>query len=146
VLLAIGAGFLLQAAGRADAGYDLFLFLGIAFGAAWWVGARQYVYLVPAAVLIGFAAGLLIPFWLSLPDETRFPIFLGTLALSLLVVFAAARERWVPLVLAAVLALVALVDVVAPDTLANGAGLVPYVVPLVLMAVGLYLLAERRSG
>jgi len=104
------------------------------------------VYLVPAAVLIGFAAGLLIPFWLSLPDETRFPIFLGTLALSLLVVFAAARERWVPLVLAAVLALVALVDVVAPDTLANGAGLVPYVVPLVLMAVGLYLLAERRSG
>ena len=51
-----------------------------------------------------------------------------------------------PLVLAAVLALVALVDLVAPDTLANGAGLVPYVVPLVLMAVGLYLLAERRSG
>src|SRR6266550_410673 len=55
VLLAIGLAFFLPPLGVPNAGAYLFVALGIAFAAAWWVGARrQYVYLVPACVLIGF--------------------------------------------------------------------------------------------
>ncbi|HEV8536121.1 MAG TPA: hypothetical protein VGR87_10455 [Candidatus Limnocylindria bacterium] len=145
VLLAIGAGFLLQAAGRADAGYAMFLFLGLAFGAAWWLGTKQYVYLVPAATLIGFAIGLLIPFWFGLPAQTRFPIFLGALAMGLVAVFVLAPQRWAPLVPAALLGAVALVDVVAPSVLQGVSGLVPFFVPIVLIFVGIYLLVEPRG-
>ncbi|TMC01838.1 MAG: hypothetical protein E6J35_10180, partial [Chloroflexi bacterium] len=63
ILIAVGAPFLLQALGAANAPAYLFVALGAAFLAAWYVGTRQYVYMVPAAVLIGFGLGLLIPTW-----------------------------------------------------------------------------------
>ena len=56
ILVAVGAPFLLQALGAANAPAYLFVALGAAFLAAWYVGTRQYVYMVPAAVLIGFHA------------------------------------------------------------------------------------------
>ena len=52
VLIAVGVPFLLQYAGVQNASAYLFLTLVLAFGAAWIVGSRQYVYLVPAASLI----------------------------------------------------------------------------------------------
>src|SRR5207249_9103752 len=77
VLVAIGLAFMLQAVGLPNAASYLFITLGIAFAAAWWTGTRQYVYLVPAGVLLGFGLGLVIPTWLGLSAETAAPIFLG---------------------------------------------------------------------
>src|SRR2546430_17709987 len=76
VLLAIGGAFLLPPLGVPNAGAYLFVALGLAFAAAWWVGARQYVYLVPACVLIGFGLGLVIPTLFSLPPDMAGPVFL----------------------------------------------------------------------
>src|SRR2546423_15347106 len=75
VLLAIGVAFFLPPLGVPNAGAYLFVALGIAFAAAWWRGARQYVYLVPACVLIGFGLGLVIPALLNLPPDTAGPVF-----------------------------------------------------------------------
>src|SRR2546427_326845 len=82
VLLAVGAAFLLPPLGVPDAGAYLFVALGLAFGAAWWLGSKQFVYLVPAGVLIGFGLGLVLPSLFDLPAETAGPVFLGTLALG----------------------------------------------------------------
>src|SRR2546423_10099806 len=110
VLLAIGAAFLLPPLGVPNAGAYLFVALGLAFGAAWWLGSRQFVYLVPAGVLIGFGLGLVLPTVFDLPAETAGPVFLGTLALGLLVVFAVAPARRLLLAIAAILAVVAIAD------------------------------------
>src|SRR2546421_9966110 len=97
VLLAIGAAFLLPPLGVPNAGAYLFVALGIAFAAAWWVGERrQYVYLVPACVLIGFGLGLVLPVLLALPADTAGPGFLGTRAGGLVAVFRLARDRRAP--------------------------------------------------
>ena len=122
VLLAIGTAYLLQAMEVPNALAYLFVLLGLAFAAAWWLGARQYVYLVPAGVLIGFGLGLVLPDLLDLPSEISGPVFLGTLALGLAAVF----------VLASVLLKIDLVP----------AELQPYFVPIILIVVGLYLLVE----
>jgi len=120
VLLAIGGAFLLPPLGVPNAGAYLFVALGAAFAAAWWVGARrQYVYLAP--------------------------VFLGTLAIGLAAVFALAPERRVPLVLAGVIAIVALADLFLQIDLVPLA-LQPYFVPLVLIVVGPYLLVEQRGN
>src|SRR2546430_9297404 len=88
VLVAIGGAFLLPPLGVPNAGAYLFIALGTAFAAAWWVGGRwQYVYLVPACVLVGFGLGLVIPTILGLPPDTAGPVFLGTLAGGLVAVF-----------------------------------------------------------
>src|SRR6266511_2747782 len=70
VLVAVGAPFLLQALSVANASAYLFVALGIAFLAAWYVGTRQYVYMVPAAVLIAFGLGLVVPTWLRSEEHT----------------------------------------------------------------------------
>jgi len=125
VLLAIGGAFLLPP--------------------AWWVGARrQYVYLVPACVLIGFGLGLVIPQLLGLPADTAGPVFLGTLAGGLVAVFLLARDRRAPLVLAGIIAIVAVADLFLQIDLVPLA-LQPYFVPLVLIIVGLYLLVDRGN-
>ena len=143
VLLAIGGAFLLPPLGVPNAGAYLFVALGIAFAAAWWVGARrQYVYLVPACVLIGFGLGLVIPGVLGLPPDTAGPVFLGTLAGGLVAVFLLAPDRRAPLVLAGILAVVALADLFLQIDLVPLV-LQPYFVPVVLIVVGLYLLLER---
>ncbi len=144
ILVAVGAPFLLQAVNVPNASAYLFVTVGLAFLAAWLLGTRQYVYLVPAALLIAFGLGLVIPTWLPLPAETAAPIFLGSLALGLLVVFAAHPNRPIFLIPAAVLAVVALVDLFAKVQLVPSA-LQPFFVPIVLIAVGVYLLVEPRT-
>jgi hypothetical protein len=140
ILVAVGAPFLLQALGAANAPAYLFVALGLAFLAAWYVGTRQYVYMVPAAVLIGFGVGLLIPTWTSLPADLAAPIFLGSLAIALAIVFAMYREHRGLLVPAGLLALVAIAHIVGLDL---PEGLQPFFVPIVLIAVGVYMLVER---
>jgi hypothetical protein len=144
VLLAIGGAFLLPPLGVPNAGAYLFVALGVAFAVAWSVGARQYVYLVPACVLIGFGMGLVIPTLLNLPADTAGPVFLGTLAGGLVAVFALAPSRRAPLVLAGILAVVATADLFLQIDLVPLA-LQPYFVPVVLVLVGLYLLVEPRG-
>ena len=140
VLVAVGAWSFVQALQVPNSGAYLFGTLGIAFLAAWYVGTRQYVYIVPAAILLGFGLGILIPGWLSLPSGLEATIFLGSLALALVVVFLMHRQHRGLLVPAALLAIVAVADQVGlhlPDVLQ------PYFVPLILLAVGIYMLAER---
>ena len=144
VLLAVGAAFLLPPLGVRYAGAYLFVALGLAFGAAWWLGSKQFVYLVPAGVLIGFGLGLVFPSLFELPAETAGPVFLGTLALGLFVVFALAPARRLLLAIAAILAVVAIADLFLNVVLVP-ADAQPYFVPLILIVVGLYLLVERRG-
>ena len=144
VLLAVGAAFLLPPLGVPDAGAYLFVALGLAFGAAWWLGSKQFVYLVPAGVLIGFGLGLVLPSLFDLPAETAGPVFLGTLALGLFVVFVLAPARRLLLAIAAILAVVAIADLFLNVVLVP-ADAQPYFVPLILIVVGLYLLVERRG-
>ena len=141
VLLACGAAFLLPPLGIPNAGAYLFIALGLAFAAAWWLGARQYVYLAPAGVLIGFGLGLVLPAVADLPPEISGPVFLGTLALGLAAVFVLAPQRRLPLAPAAVLGAVALASVLLRIDLVP-AELQPYFVPIILIVVGLYLLVE----
>jgi len=144
VLLAVGVAFLLPPLGVPDAGAYLFVALGLAFGAAWWLGSKQFVYLVPAGVLIGFGLGLVLPSLFDLPAETAGPVFLGTLALGLFVVFALAPARRLLLAIAAILAVVAIADLFLNVVLIP-VDAQPYFVPLILIVVGLYLLVERRG-
>ncbi len=146
ILVAVGAPFLLQAVAPylnlsvPNAGAYLIFALGAAFFAAWFVGTRQYVYMVPAAVLIGFGLGLVIPSWLPLPVEAAAPIFLGSLAVALAIVFLFYSEHRGLLVPAGLLAIVAIADVfglhLPPE-------MQPFFVPVVLIAVGVYMLVER---
>ncbi|MGH2492663.1 MAG: hypothetical protein ACRDF9_14290 [Candidatus Limnocylindria bacterium] len=140
ILVAVGAPFLLQALSVANASAYLFVALGVAFLAAWYVGTRQYVYMVPAAVLIGFGLGLVIPTWLPLPADAAAPIFLGSLAVALAVVFLLYPEHRGLLVPAGLLALVAIADIVG---LHLPQEMQPFFVPIVLIAVGVYMLVER---
>lgn len=140
VLVAVGVWSFLQALQVPNSGAYLFGALGIAFLAAWYIGSRQYVYIVPAAILLGFGLGILIPGWLSLPLGLEATIFLGSLALALVAVFLMYRQHRGLLVPAALLAIVAIADQIGlqlPDAVQ------PYFVPLILLAVGLYMLAER---
>ena len=126
-----------------NAGAYLFVALGLAFAAAWWIGARPYVYLVPACVLVGFGLGLVIPTLVSLPPDMAGPVFLLTLAGGLFAVSLLARIRRAPLLLAGVLAVVAIADLFLQIDLVPLA-LQPYFVPVVLIIVGLYLLMEPK--
>jgi hypothetical protein len=146
ILVAVGAPFLFQALAPylnlsfSNAGAYLILALGVAFLAAWYVGTRQYVYIVPAAVLLGFGLGLVIPTWLPLPADAAAPIFLGSLAVGLAIAFMLYTDHRGLLIPAGLLALVAIAEVVGlhlPDELQ------PFFVPIVLIAVGAYMLLER---
>jgi len=145
VLIAVGAAFLLAALGfpYAEGGRYLFVALGLGFTAAYLVGTRQYVYLFPAGVLCGFGVGLLLPPWLGIASDLAGAVFLGTLALGLVVVFLIAPDRRMPLVPAVILVVVAMANVFVKVDLVPIA-LQPYFVPVILVAVGLYLLQERR--
>jgi hypothetical protein len=146
ILVAVGAPFLLQAVAPylnlsvPNAGAYLIFALGAAFLAAWYVGTRQYVYMVPAAVLIGFGLGLVIPTWLPLPTEAAAPIFLGSLAVALAIVILFYRQHRGLLVPAGLLAIVAIADVFG---LHLPQEMQPFFVPTVLIAVGVYMLVER---
>lgn len=143
VLVAIGFAALLPALDARDAGSYLFVALGIAFAVAYWAG-RQFVYLLPAATLIGFGLGLLIPGWFALPPEAALPIFLAALAAGLVVVFFLAPERRWVLVPAGLLALAAVLEVVFQVGLVTLA-IQPLFVPIILIVLGAYLLVESRT-
>ncbi|HEY8808225.1 MAG TPA: hypothetical protein VIN70_11665 [Candidatus Limnocylindria bacterium] len=143
VLLAVGFGVLLQAMGTADAGAYLFLFLGIAFALAYVAGTQQFVYLVPAATMIGFGLGLIIPTAFGLGDQAS-GIFLASLAIAFVVIYLLAPSRRIPLLVGAVIGVVALADIfttipVVPDALK------PYFVPIILIITGAYLILEPRT-
>ena len=140
ILIAVGAPFLLQALSVANSSAFLFVSIGVAFLAAWYVGTRQYVYIVPAAVLIGFGLGIVIPTWLPLSQDAAPAIFLGSLALALALVFLMYRQHRGLLVPAGLLAIVAIADVFGVHLPQE---MQPFFVPVVLIAVGVYMLAER---
>ena len=144
VLIATGLPFLMQAFGVANASAYLFLALGLAFGLAWYVGLRQYVYLVPAVALISFGLGLLVPSWLALSNDLAAPIFLGALALGFFVVFVSTPTRPAPLVPAVLLAVTALLSLYGRGDLMPS-WFQPMFVPLLFIALGVYLLVERRT-
>ncbi len=140
ILIAVGAVYLLLAVGFAHASATLFVALGLAFASAWFLGARQYVYLVPAGVLLGFGLGQLVPALLDLTGADSALIFFALLATGLVVVFLLAPERRWPLFPAALLALMAVLVSLGRTDLIPPIG---YLVPLILIAVGGYLLIEQ---
>jgi hypothetical protein len=143
VLIAVGIPYLLTAWGVPDATSYLFLSLGAAFLAAYLTGMNAYVYLVPAATLIGFGTGLLIPGWFGLPHETVAPIFLASLAIGLVAVFVIRPNRRWPLIPAAFFGVVALAEVFGVVAIVPLA-LQPFFVPTILIAVGAYLIFAPR--
>src|SRR5205085_2227033 len=109
ILIAIGLTYLLLAFGYEHAGSVLFIAIGLAFLAAYLIGPRPYVYLVPAAVLLGFGLGLYIPELLGLRGQFASLVFFALLAAGMLAVFVVAPvQRW-PLVPAAILGVVAVI-------------------------------------
>ena len=145
VLIAVGVPFLLQAIGTPNASAYLFLALGLAFGLAWFLGTRQYVYLVPGAALITFGLGLVIPSWFNLSNDFAAPIFLGALAVGFFIVYVIEPHRPAPLVPAILLALVALLTLYGRADIMPG-WFQPMFVPLLFIALGVYLLVERRTN
>jgi hypothetical protein len=144
VLLAVGCAVLLPPLGVRDAGSYLFLFLGLAFAVAYAAGRHQFVYLLPAATLIGFGTGLLIPQAMPALQDRASAIFLGSLAAAFAAVYVLAPSRRTPIVVAAVVGVVALAELVAKIELVP-AGLQPYFVPVILIVAGGYLLLEPRA-
>jgi len=143
VLIAVGVTYLLPTLGIPNATSYLFLALGAAFATAYAMGFNPYVYLVPAAVLISFGTGLLIPGWFGLPPEAVAPIFLASLTVGLVAVFVIRPNRRWPLLPAAIFGLVTLAEVfrlaaIVPPSLQQ------LFVPLILIAVGGYLILAPR--
>lgn len=143
-MIAAGVPFLLQPMGIPNAPSYLFITLGVAFAAAYFRGNRQYVYLVPAAVLGAFGIGLLLPSWITIRPDAIGPVFLGALAAGLFTVFVLApARRWV-LIPAGAVAIVAIAEPLTGSTVLPPQ-VRPYFVPLVMIAVGVYLLVESKG-
>lgn len=138
VVIAVGVAFLLPPLGIPNAGAYLFIALGAAFASAYLWGSRQYVYLVPAAVLFGIGAGFLIPSLFTVPAEIAGVIFLAAIACAFGAVTLVVPERKWPLVPAIGLGVVTAVGAVARVSIVPSAVLVP----VVLILVGAYLLVE----
>ena len=143
VLLAVGMAVLLPPLGVRDAGSYLFLVLGLAFAIAYAAGSQQFVYLVPGATMIGFGLGLLIPKIVPRVENEAWAIFLASLAAAFGVIYLLSPSRKIPLLVAAVLGVVALADLFVKVELP--AGLQPFFVPAILIVTGAYLLIEPRT-
>lgn len=143
VLLAVGMAVLLPPLGVRDAGSYLFLFLGLAFAIAYAAGSQQFVYLVPGATMIGFGLGLLIPKIVPRVENEAWAIFLASLAAAFGVIYLLSPSRRIPLLVAAVLGVVALADLFVKLELP--ANLQPFFVPAILIVTGAYLLIEPRT-
>jgi CheY-like chemotaxis protein len=144
VVVAMGIPFILQPLGVPNAASYLFVAMGGAFLISYLRG-HQYVYLIPMVTLTSFGIALLLPTWVVLRPETIAPAFVGIIALGFLVAFGLAPERRWPLIPAAVLGAVAVARLVTGSS-PIPAALEPYLVPLVLVGVGLYLLVEPQSS
>lgn len=139
---AVGAAFFLPALGVSGSlsGPLLFVAIGSAFAFSYWWGRRQYAYLVPAATLLGLGVGLLIPSVFDLGPLAG-PTFFAALAIALVSVTLLAPDRRWPLIPAAPLALFAIAGVFGRVDLVP-TGLQPFILPVVLMLVGAYVLFE----
>jgi len=142
VLIAIGSAFILPPLGIANASSYLFLALGVAFAVAYVTSLNPYVYLVPAATLLGLGLGLLIPDWFRLKGDLPAIVFLSALALGFAVAFLIRPQRRWPLAPAALLAVVALAEVFGITVIPPSVQ--PYYVPVVLVGVGVYLIVGPR--
>ena len=143
VVIALGVPFVLQPLGVPNAASYLFIAMGLAFLISYLRG-RQYVYLIPMVTLISFGVALLLPTWIAIRTESAAPAFVGIIAIGFIVAFALApRHRW-PLVPAVLLGVAAAARFVTGASLIP-ASLEPFLVPLVLIGVGAYLLAEPRT-
>ena len=143
VVIALGVPFVLQPLGVPNAASYLFISMGAAFLISYLRG-RQYVYLIPMVTLASFGVGLLLPTWITMRPDAAFPAFEGIIAIGFVVAFALAPARRWPLVPAVLLGLV------AASRLVTGAAVIPeslepFLVPVVLIGVGAYLLAEPKS-
>lgn len=145
VVMAVGFAFFLPPLGVQNASSYLFLALGIAFAVAYWTSLTPFVYLIPAATLLGLGLGLLIPDWLSLRDDAASVVFLGSLALGFAAAYLIRPQRRWPLIPAAVMALVALAELAGAGTVIP-AILQPFFVPAALLSVGAYLIVGPRTG
>lgn len=142
VIIAVGAPFLLALPPFAlrNASFYLFITVGCAFLAAYLLGTKQFVYLMPAATLLAFGVGLLLPTWYPPMEPTLAgPILLAAQAVGFVVVWALARDHWWVLVPAGLLGVIAALEGLGKAAVLSP-GAEPYLVPLMLIAVGAYLL------
>jgi CheY-like chemotaxis protein len=143
VVIALGVPFVLQPLGVPNAASYLFIAMGAAFLISYLRG-RQYVYLIPMVTLVSFGVALLLPTWVTMRPESAAPAFVGVIAIGFVVGFALAPQRRWPLVPAVLLGVVAAGRLVTGTSFIP-ASIEPYLVPIVLIAVGIYLLAERQT-
>ena len=143
VVIALGVPFVLQPLGVPNAASYLFIAMGAAFLISY-VRGRQYVYLIPMVTLVSFGVALLLPTWIAMRPESAAPAFVGVIAVGFVVAFALAPQRRWPLVPAVLLGVVAAGRLVTGTSFIP-ASIEPYLVPIVLIAVGIYLLAERQT-
>jgi CheY-like chemotaxis protein len=142
VVIAMGLPFVLQPLGVPNAASYLFIAMGMAFLISF-VRGRQYVYLIPMVTLSSFGIALLLPTWITMRPETVAPAFVAIVALGFLAAFVLVPARRWPLIPAALLGLVAATRLVTGSS-PIPAALEPFLVPIVLVGVGLYLLIERQ--
>ena len=142
VVIAMGLPFVLQPLGVPNAASYLFIAMGMAFLISF-VRGRQYVYLIPMVTLSSFGIALLLPTWITMRPETVAPAFVAIVALGFLAAFVLVPARRWPLIPAALLGLVAATRLVTGSS-PIPAPLEPFLVPIVLVGVGLYLLIERQ--
>ncbi len=143
VVIAMGLPFVLQALGVPNAASYLFLAMGLAFLVSYLRG-RRYVYLIPMVTLSSFGIALLLPTWIVMRPEAIAPAFVAIIALGFVTAFALAPNRRWPLVPAALLGIVAATRLVTGFS-PIPAPLEPFLVPFVLVGVGIYLLLERQD-
>lgn len=145
VVMAVGFAFVLPPLGVENASSYLFLALGIAFAVAYWQSLTPYVYLIPAATLLGLGFGLLIPDWFSLPTSLASVVFLAALATGFAAAYLIRPQRQWPLIPAAVMGLVALAELFGAGQFMPAA-VQQLLVPLALLGVGAYLIVGPRAG
>ncbi len=143
VVIAMGLPFVLQPLGVPNAASYLFLAMGAAFLVSYLRG-RQYVYLIPMVTLSSFGVALLLPTWIVMRPETIAPAFVGIIALGFVAAFALSPSRRWPLVPGGLLGIAAAARLVTGAS-PIPAPLEPFLVPVVLVAVGVYLLVERQD-
>jgi CheY-like chemotaxis protein len=142
VVVAMGLPFVLQPLGVPNAASYLFIAMGAAFLISF-VRGRQYVYLIPMVTLSSFGIALLLPTWITMRPETVAPAFVAIVALGFLSAFVLVPARRWPLVPAGLLGIVAALRLVTGSS-PIPAPLEPFLVPVVLVGVGVYLLIEKQ--
>jgi hypothetical protein len=94
--------------------------------------------------LSSFGIALLLPTWVTMRPETVAPAFVAIVALGFVSAFVLAPNRRWPLVPGALLGIVAATRLVTGSS-PIPAPLEPFLVPVVLVGVGIYLLVERQN-